>query len=496
MYQSIVEAIIAYAKSQPKKMAIAAMDGEITYSELCNKIYQAVQFYQAAGCKKGAKIVLSAVPVKSFFYCYYGAHLAGCVVIPIDINMKEEKIRYIVQETECRVAILNKLFVMPETAIYSIEQMSCLFCEEEATINEQFVSVQSADLADIIYTTGTTGKSKGVMLCHGNLTAGARNVIDGTGMTNTEVIMAPLPLNHSNALGTMCAYMYSGATLVVHDGFLNVKGLAERMKKYHCTAFSGAPSALKILERVCHGHIEELLGGMHYVEIGTAPMDLEQREYLMRKLPNVKLLINYGASEARRAVYMDLNAHPDKLKAIGSAVTGMEIKIVDDNFNVICSSSEKVGRISIYGGTCMSGYWKEPKLTEETLVNGGVVTSDLGYLDEEGFVYLVGRANDVINVGGKKVSHLEIEDAIMSFGNIEECACVAMKDPKKILGNVPVAFIVPQDESISVENLKDYLMSKLEGYKVPMRYELLSELPKNYVGKIERKKLQEIAASF
>lgn len=495
MYQSIVEAIRAHAQTQPEKLAVAAMDGEITYSELNNNIYKMAQFYRSSGCAKGAKIILSAVPLKAYFYCYYGAHLAGCVVIPIDSNMKEEKIRNIVKETGCRAAILNQLFEMPETAIYSIEQISDFLCDEVPTIKETFDVVQGMDLADIIFTTGTTGKSKGVMLSHGNLTVGAHNVINGTDMTKEEVVMAPLPLNHSNALGTMSAYMYNGATLVVYDGFLNVKGLVERIKKYHCTAFSGAPSALRILEKVCHGRIEEILGGMHYVEIGTAPMDLEQRQYLMRRLPNVKLLINYGASEARRAVYMDLNIHADKPKAIGHAVKGMEIRIVDDDYHVIQSSFEKIGRISIHGGTCMLGYWNDSELTKETLVNGGVVTNDLGYLDEEGFLFLVGRANDVINVGGKKVSPFEIEDAILSFGNIAECACVAMKDPKGILENVPAAFIVPYQE-IAVEDLKNFLRSKLESYKVPVRYKVLDELPKNYVGKIERKKLQEIAALF
>lgn len=497
MYQTIEEAILSNAYMQPEKMAVAAMDGEITYSDLKDKLYGAARFYQSVGCTKGTKIILSAVPFKAYFYCYFGAHLAGCIVIPIDPNMKEEKKRGIAQETGCKIAILNRPFEMGETRVYPIAQITDLFCTEAPIIEGQLEAVRSTDLADIIFTTGTTGKSKGVMLCHGNLTAGAQNVINGTGMTREEVIMAPLPLNHSNALGTMCAYLYGGATLVVHDGFLNIKELAKRMKKYGCTAFSGAPSALKILEKVCHGRIEELLGGLHYVEIGTAPMDLEQRQYLMRSLPKVKLLINYGASEARRAVYMDLNAHADKLKAIGRAVKGMEIKILDDQDNMIDSSPERIGRISIYGGTCMAGYWNEPELTKETLLHGGVVTNDLGYLDEDGFIFLVGRANDVINVGGKKVSHFEIEDAVMSFGKIAECACVAMKDPKGILGSVPVAFIVPkQDVFIEIEALKNFLLSKLESYKVPVRYEILEELPKNYVGKIERKKLQEMAALF
>lgn len=495
MYQSIEEAIISHAEQQPNKLAIVAMDGEITYSELNHGMNQLAQFYRLFGCAKGTKVILSAVPAKTYFYCYFGAHLAGCVVIPIDVNMKEDKIRSIVKETDCRIAILNKTFAISDTAVYSMEQMEEIICDETSAENKGFAPVQSTDLADIIFTTGTTGKSKGVMLCHSNLIAGAHNVVDGTGMTDKEIIMVPLPLNHSNALGTMCAYMYCGATFVAHNGFLNVKELAERTKKYNCTAFSCAPSALKILEKAYHGEIENFICNMNYVEIGTAPMDLEQRQYLMRRLPHTKLLINYGASEARRAVYMDMNAHPDKIRAIGHTVKGMEIKIVDDYNNTIQSSPDHIGRISIHGGTCMVGYWKEPELTKATLVNGGVVTNDLGYLDKDGFLFLVGRANDIINVGGKKVSPLEIEDVIMSFGNISECACVTMKDPKGILGGVPVAFLVPQHD-ISIEALKEFLRSHLEGYKVPVRYELLDELPKNYVGKIERKKLQEIADLF
>lgn len=487
MSATIEEMIYRHIDKTPGKLAISSMNGDLTYLQLGKIIKKAAAFMQSIGIQKGDRILLSAVPIKEYFAFYFGLHLIGGICVPVAINAKQDLVDHMI---ECTGA---KCFFVSGDILYENIELILYRKLYEKQKNEEYAkeSVSLDDVADIIYTTGTTGVAKGVVLTNRILEAGAHNIINAVDMQDDDIILAPLPLNHSNALGTMRAYMYRGASLIVHDGFTNIKNMEDRMKKYHCTAFSGAPAALSIIDRVTRGHMEKILGDMRYVEIGTAPMNVEARKMAIQKLPNVKLLINYGATEAHRAVYMDLNAHPDKLKSIGRPVKNMEVKIIDDNNTEIQSSKENVGRLVICGATCMKEYWNEVDLSKEVLVAGGLATSDLAYIDEEGFIFLVGRANDVINVGGKKVSPFEIEDALLTNEKVAECACIPVEDKNGILGNVPVMYLVlKQDMEVQADDLKNFLLEKLETYKVPVEFIIINELPRNYVGKLDRKKLK------
>ncbi|MBE5884349.1 MAG: acyl--CoA ligase [Lachnospiraceae bacterium] len=486
---TIEGAIYKHADETPDKLAIATMNGDYTYSELAQAISKAAFCLQKNGVQKGDRILLSAIPEKEYFAFYFGLHLLGGICVPVAINAKQDLLNHIIASTDAKymIAASNMECENIEKLVYD----RIYDIQEAVGRVENLASLE--DVADIIYTTGTTGLAKGVALTHRNLVAGAHNIVNAVEMQEDDVVLAPLPLNHSNALGTMGAYMYHGSSLVVHDGFTNIKNMEDRMKKYHCTAFSGAPAALSILDKVTRGHMEKILGDMRYVEIGTAPMDVEFRKKVTQILPNARLLINYGATEARRAVYMDLNAHPDKIKSIGKPVKDMSVKIIDENDAEIASSVDNVGRLVICGATCMQGYWNEPELSQEVLVAGGLATSDLAYIDEDGFIFLVGRANDVINIGGKKVSPFEIEDALLSNDKVAECACIPVNDPSGILGSVPVMYMVLKSGmTVELDEMKLYLLQHLETYKVPIEFVVIDEIPRNYVGKLDRKALKKM----
>lgn len=479
--------IYKHADEIPDKLAIATMNGDFTYAELASEMCRAACFLRQSGVRRGDRILLSAIPEKEYFAFYFGLHLIGGICVPIAINAKQDLVNHIIQSASPKYLVAKANMKYENIQILSYDRM---YSEADNTGRVETVA-ELDEVADVIYTTGTTGLAKGVALTHRNLIAGACNVINAVSMQEDDAVLAPLPLNHSNALGTMGAYMYRGASLIVHDGFTNIKNMEDRMEKYSCTAFSGAPAALSILDKVTRGHMETILGDMRYVEIGTAPMDVEFRKKVMRILPNTKLLINYGATEARRAVYMDLNEYPDKIKSIGKPVKDMCVKIIDDNDVPIESSADNIGRLVICGATCMQGYWNEPELSKEVLVAGGLATSDLAYVDEDGFIFLVGRANDVINIGGKKVSPFEIEDALLTNEKIAECACIPANDPSGILGNVPVMYMVLKSEvEVDKDEMKHYLLGRLETYKVPVEFIAIDELPRNYVGKLDRKKLK------
>lgn len=181
------------------------------------------------------------------------------------------------------------------------------------------------------------------------------------------------------------------------------------------------------------------------------------------------------------------------MNAIGKAVENVSISIVDEERKVIHSSKQNFGHLAIHGDMNMIGYYDDPLMTKQVLENGIFYSEDLGYMDENGYIYLVGRNNDVINTGGEKVSPLEIENAALEYDGVQECACIGVRDPKEILEYVPILFIVKElDKNFRISMLLKHLEECLENYKVPYKVIEVEEIPKNQIGKIDRGKLQSL----
>lgn len=488
MSNTIEDMIKKHAANTPDKLAISTLNGDLSYSELMGIINKAVLFLKHIGLKKSDCVILSAVPKKEYFAFYFGVHLAGGICVPLAVNAKQDLLNYIAESTNAKFIFADDKSKYENSDLIIYSEIHNI--DNTENLVESGI-VKNDGIVDVLYTTGTTGLAKGVALTRKNLEAGVRNIINALDMQEDEVILGSLPLNHSNAIGTVRAAMYRGASVVVHDGLTNIKNLEDRIIKYCCTGFSGSPSALKIVDKATKGHMEQFFGHMRYVEIGTAPMDMELKKKTMQALPKARLLINYGATEAARSVYMDLNAHPDKLNSIGKPVKDIKVKIIDDDNQEIVSSKDNVGRLVLCGETCMKGYWNNPELSKEVLIAGGFAPNDYAYIDEDGFIFLMGRADDVIIVGGEKVSPFEIEDALMSNEKIAECACIRVKDKNGILGDVPVMYIVLK-KAVTVEKneFKNYLLGKLEPYKIPVEFIEVDKLPRNYIGKLDRKKMK------
>ena len=187
-------------------------------------------------------------------------------------------------------------------------------------------------------------------------------------------------------------------------------------------------------------------------------------------------------------VRIDYNSVHKEIGCVGKANPGVDIFIVDEEYKPIHATKNNPGIIAIRSNTVTAGYWNEPELTAQTIQNGIIYMTDLGYIDDEGFLYLVGRRDDVINIGGLKVAPTEVEDIALRFNKITDCACVPYDD--KVYGRVLKMFVVmKKGEIFDVEEIVSYLESKLEAYKLPKYVECISEIPKTYNGKIDRKKL-------
>jgi acyl-CoA synthetase (AMP-forming)/AMP-acid ligase II len=190
---------------------------------------------------------------------------------------------------------------------------------------------------------------------------------------------------------------------------------------------------------------------------------------------------------------LDCGAAPEKLGSVGKAVQGAELRILDGEGNEAGPGPENAGRLAVKGGMVMAGYWKNPEATAECLAAGQYVSADIAYRDDEGYVYILGRKDDVINVGGHKVSPQEIEDAAYTLPYIGECCCIGVDDPEGLRGSVPVLYAAAKDgAAFSEEEITAYLQEHLDAYKAPYRVLCVKEIPKSPVGKLLKRELAEL----
>lgn len=488
MDTTIIQKIIEHSRKYPDKLAIGILDKQITNQQFVQKIYSAASYLKSLKIMPRDRIILSAVPDFSYLIGYFAVHLIGAIAVPIDKKAVHDSIAVIENEVQSKFLFLNETEKYPSSKTKEITIFNSI---EQREQNEQFFDYpDKEEVADILYTTGTTGKSKGVILTHQNIVSGAINIAAGVEMQKSDIDLVPVPINHAYGLGTLRALFYKGASVILSTGIISVKEIYTLLQQYHCTGISCVPATIKLLDEQTKGKLDFLFGKLRYVEIGSSSLDLIMKQKLLSLLPGVNLYLNYGATESPRTVYMNLRTHQDKLAAIGKPACCAKIQIVDEQLQPINSSPEQIGRLAITGSMNMKGYFMDEELTKTVLKGEWFYTNDIGYIDLDGFIFLAGRKNDVIQIGGKKVSPYEVENVFLNYPGIVGCACIGVQDKKQLLGEMIVAYLVVK-QNIEEEKLNKYLSSHLESYKIPAELIFIDKIPTNYMGKVDKNKLKE-----
>lgn len=261
------------------------------------------------------------------------------------------------------------------------------------------------------------------------------------------------------------------------------------MDKYRGNSMDLVPAALSIILKLSGDRLKNYQKKLRYMEFGTAPMAAPDRERLCELLPDVPLYNFYGSTESRRVVVHQFNVKNFKKGCIGRPSHNAQVMIVDDDGNEIKSSKENVGRLAVAGGMNTMGYWRDEEETAKALRNGVVCTNDEAYFDEDGDVILLGRRGDVINVGGRKVSPEEIENAAKRIDGIEDCGCAAVPHP--LLGAEPKLFVqMKAGTAFDVDDIMKKLEALLEQYKVPRLIKQVGRIPRTFNGKLLRRELK------
>lgn len=471
----LLEAIHNHSVSNPDKIAVIDGQHEITYSQLWSNILRAATYYNKVA-HRGDRIILSASKSLDFVYSYFGAHLAGVITIPVDSTVNEIRLQRIINSAS-PIGIYGKLFLDEQK--YQVKPFPNL--EDEGEYN--YVLPDDNDIADILYTTGTTGFPKGVVLTHYNEYCSATNINEFIGNTENEIELLALPISHSFGLGRLRCTMLKGATLDLLGSFAAMKKFYREIENRHITGFGMVPASWNYIKKMSGERIARYAGQINYIEIGSAPMSLEDKQLLIHLFPNTRVCMHYGLTEASRSCFICFNEEQNHLDSVGKPTPNVDIKIFNSNGLEVANSEE--GEICVKGGNVCSDYWGDDKPKyKESFFDDYFRTGDWGFKDIEGYFHLVSRKKELINIGGKKLSPIEVEEVIDEIDGVEESACVGVHND--VLGEVAKVFVVRNSPTITEEVIKDVCKAKLEGYKVPVYVDFIDEIPKTSSGKIQR----------
>ncbi len=283
--------------------------------------------------------------------------------------------------------------------------------------------------------------------------------------------------------------MVKGSTVLLLNGFKNLKLFFEDMRKYRVTSLYLPPAGVHYILTLAGKEFARFDEQLDFLYSSSAALPGGDKEKLIELLPHVRKFDAYGGSEVGAVVYIDYNAIRGDGTCVGKPNPGVEVFIVDEEYRPMKASRENPGIIAIRSNTVTAGYWNEPEITAATIRNGVIYMSDLGYINDEGYLFLVGRRDDVINVGGLKVAPTEVEDVALRYPDVQECACVPFED--KTIGRCVKMYIVLKEGCVlDAAALTEYLEKNLEQYKVPKFLEEIDEIPKTFNGKIDRKILK------
>lgn len=489
--KTLVQAVIEHSEITPTKPALIFKGTLLSYAELADAVKQFASILQNDySVSSHDRIMISAVSKPDYVIAFLAVQFLGATSVPVDKTAKEDSIADLYSYVEPKLFITDvKLKSEKCTGIKTIplkelfEKSILKYSDDSDCSNRQVLKYNSpapSDIAEILFTTGTTGTPKGVMLSFESIEAISKNNQTGVGMQNDDIILDPLPLQHSLGLRVLRTALYLGATVVLQNGFVFISDLEKNLSDKKCTAMVCVPSNLETLFRqLGQQKFASLFCKLRYIEAGAGSINLGFRQHLIESLPDTTVYNSYGSTETGGTIYWS-SKYPEKINSLGKPVGGLELKTI---------GSEVPAQLALRGKMQMTGYYKNPEATKNALVDGWLITNDLCYLDDDGFVYMVGRADDIINVGGEKVAPLEIENVVSTFEGINECACIGVEDREGTDGKVPVLYLVPQFPDFDKKALSKYLAAKLETYKIPREYIIVDELPRNKMKKLDRKTL-------
>lgn len=474
---------------------------ELNYSQLQQKMKSYGLYFQALGLIKGDTISFMMGNGATSLELFLASLYSGNVSAPLNPAAGQEQIEYVLDHSDTKIVFVSEAYqaqiVLAASKIS--REIKIIVCDVDrgpqwpviAAIEPQAVALEASDDALLMYTSGTTGRPKGVLLTHNNLLAGGMNTKRAHELTADDRALCVLPLCHINAqCSTVMAPLVSAGSVVMPHGF-SVSAFWSLIIDYRVSWFSVVPTIISYLihqtkASAANANLKQALSHVRFGRSASAPLAPSVHELFEEKF-GVPIVETMGLTETSAQILS--NPMPPKKAKYGSPgiAVGTEVKIINKKGNT--QPIGKEGELMVRGACVMKAYYKNPIVTAATIKEGGWLhTGDLAKQDEDGFVFITGRLKELIIKGGENIAPREIDDVLYSHPSVLEAGAVGIDDIH--FGQEVIACVVIKDDQhVSEKELTDFCLTKLGKLKTPKYIYFLDELPKGPSGKVQRLKL-------
>ena len=484
MAATIIEALLEHSENTPNKICLADGNTSVSYKELVSNMKKLGAMFYSKNIRPGDKVIVQASSTCQYMQILLALQFIRVTVVPVASGIRSDSLNAMIETVSPSMVILNSLKnVRAQDFFYT--RYDVFKSKENYQMLDNYSLPDKDDICEILFTTGTTGVHKGILLTYDNNVALSENVIHSTNMQNDNVELIFAPLNHSHGLRRLYANLYKGTTVVLHSNITFISDVFIKIEKYRVNSFDFVPSALSILLNMAGQKFASYADSIRYIQFGGASIKKNEIDVLKHCFPDTRIINMYGSTESGISIAIEYNNKgEDKANCIGKPTFHSDIFIVDENHQKIQSSIDNPGFIATKSRANMKGYYsKNDDVSYDGFVNNTVYSNDLAYIDEDGDIILLGRKGVVINVGGYKVIPQDIEQVALKYELIEDCACIGKEDPT--LGHIPVLFVKTKcnTNDFDLTGFTVFLKSHLESYKMP-EIRIIESIPRTEKGSV------------
>lgn len=506
------------SQSHPDKEALVCQGRRLTWGQVDALASQTARALRSVHVERGDRVVVYLDNSVEACVSIFGILRAGAVFSVINPQTKAEKLTYMLNDCRAKAIVTDSPLarVYEEVLPLTPHLTHALVVQsDDVTLPARigkveihpfapFVESQAADpydnasipvdLASIIYTSGTTGDPKGVMLTHHNMVSAAESITTYLRNEPDDIVIGVLPLSFDYGLYQWLMVNQFGGTLVLERSFNYPQRVIDLVETERVTGFPVVPTIVSLLKPLAEKGLR--LQGIRYTTNTAAALSNTHIDTLRQVFPKARIFSMYGLTECKRVAYLPPDQLEKRPDSVGKAIPNTETFIVDAAGKRVPPNT--VGELVVRGPHVMRGYWEKPKATAERLKPGDIAgemhlfTGDFFRMDEEGFLYFVGRQDDIIKSRGEKVSPKEVENVLYSLPGVLEAAVVGV--PDELFGQAVKAYLVLNaDTEYTPRKVISYCAQHLEPFMVPKYVTFLSSLPKTSSNKITKKNLEEWA---
>ena len=503
------EGLLASSERFPDKTAIISEGKEYSYQQLRDESLSLASILLLRGITRGDRVALYMDNSWVEAVAIYAVLHAGGVFVAINPQTKSDKLQYILNDSGAKILIadsglkreidiacretkrLERILLrrgnvdLDVPGIIKVENVDEVIKDGETS--PVLPNVIPNDLASLIYTSGSTGFPKGVMMTHQSMVFATWSLIEYLRLSPEERIMLVLPLSFDYGLYQLLMSVTTGATLIIEKSFIFLGSIYKQIEKTKPTVFPGVPTVFAMMIS-SYKRKPFSFDSVTKITNTAAALSTEYIPWLKKIFPNALIFKMYGLTECKRVSYLEPELIDEKPTSVGKAIPGTEVFILRDDGKI--AAPDEPGILYVRGPHVMTGYWNQEELSQEVLKPGKLpgerilCTNDLFKMDEEGFLYFVGRNDDMIKTRGEKVSPVEVENVINKLPGVNESAVIGV--PDDIMGQVIVAYITcEKGKPVTEKEVQQFCAGHLESFMIPQKIFILDSLPKNANGKID-----------